>query len=153
MNDFSLEELIPVLVEVIESGGEFRLYPRGTSMLPLLRQGIDSVALVAPDGKRRRGEILLYRRSNGQYVLHRLVRIGKNGSLQFSGDNHKDLENGIANAQIIATVTAVFRGEKRKDVNSPGMRLYAFVLSHQCPKRLFLFARRALAYIKRKCKK
>ena len=36
------EELIR---EVLASGGEFRLYPHGTSMLPLLRQGIDSVAL------------------------------------------------------------------------------------------------------------
>ena len=36
------EELIR---EVLASGGEFRLYPRGTSMLPLIRQGIDSVAL------------------------------------------------------------------------------------------------------------
>ena len=34
-----------IIREVLSSGGEFRLYPHGTSMLPLLRQGRDSVSL------------------------------------------------------------------------------------------------------------
>ena len=49
MIEYSLEEYMPLIKEVVESGGEFRLFPRGTSMLPLIRQGRDSVALVAVD--------------------------------------------------------------------------------------------------------
>lgn len=44
--DFDLAEYVPLIEEVISSEGEFRLFPRGTSMLPLLRQGRDSVILV-----------------------------------------------------------------------------------------------------------
>ena len=43
--EFDMRELYPLLSEVLESGGEFRLYPKGTSMLPLLREGEDSVLL------------------------------------------------------------------------------------------------------------
>ena len=67
--EFSMEEMYPLLREVIDSGGEFRLYPRGTSMLPLIRQGKDSVALVRPEALSRH-DICLYRRGNGQFVLH-----------------------------------------------------------------------------------
>ena len=36
----AMEEIYPLLQEVIDSGGEFRLHPRGTSMLPLLREDV-----------------------------------------------------------------------------------------------------------------
>ena len=49
------EELIR---EVLASGGEFRLYPHGISMLPLLRQGRDSVSLRQVDSPIRKGDIL-----------------------------------------------------------------------------------------------
>ena len=46
---FEMSELYGVILEVIESGGEFRLFPRGTSMRPLLREGKDSVLLRKAD--------------------------------------------------------------------------------------------------------
>ncbi len=141
MIDFSLAEYIPLIVEVIESGGEFRLYPRGTSMRPLLRQGIDSVALVRP-GKLRRGDILLYVRPNGQYVLHRLMRKKRNGSLLFSGDNHRELEKGIADKDIIASVAAVYRGENRYECHSFGMRAYFILMTFSPFKYMLLLVRR-----------
>ena len=98
-------------------------------MLPLLRQGKDSVALVKPAEKLKRGDILLYQRANGQYVLHRLVRVCRDGTLWFSGDNHLTVEKGIAHEQIIASVTAVFRGENRKECTSFGMLVYAKMIT------------------------
>ena len=111
-NAFHLDDLYPVLSEVIASGGEFRLYPRGTSMMPLLREGRDSVALVAPD-RIKRGDILLYRREDGQFVLHRLLRIEKDKTLTFCGDNQSRLEKGIAPDAVIARVAYFWRDDKR----------------------------------------
>ena len=71
-NSFKIEDVMPILSEVIGSGGEFELYPRGTSMLPLIREGRDSVILISPDSPDV-GDIVLYRRAGGQYVLHRIV--------------------------------------------------------------------------------
>ena len=70
------EELIR---EVLATGGEFRLYPHGTSMLPLLRQGIDSVALRSLDRPPRKFDILFYKRRDGSYILHRVKEVTKDG--------------------------------------------------------------------------
>ena len=42
---YSLSEYADIIREVLDSGGEFTLYPRGTSMLPLIVEGRDSVTL------------------------------------------------------------------------------------------------------------
>ena len=68
--DFDLKEYVPLIEEVIESGGEFRLFPRGTSMMPLLRQGNDSVILVKCENAPKKRDIIFYKRPNGQFVLH-----------------------------------------------------------------------------------
>ena len=121
--DFWMRDLVPVLVEVIESGGEFRLFPRGASMLPLLREGRNSVALVKK-GELSVGDICLYRRENGQFVLHRIVGRAADGTLDFCGDNQSEIEHGIREEQVIAVVTAYYRGEKRISVRSVRHSLY-----------------------------
>lgn len=68
-----MKEMVLLIEDVISRDGEFRLYPRGTSMLPLIRQGKDSVVLVKP-GLLSKNDIVLYRRRNDKYVLHRIVK-------------------------------------------------------------------------------
>ena len=123
--NYAMEDLLPLIEEVVASGGEFRLYPRGTSMRPLLREGRDSVALVAPDGFSR-GDICLYRRKNGTFVLHRLERIERDETLSFRGDNQSRIERGIREDALIARVAAVYRDEKRISLTSLRYRSYCF---------------------------
>jgi phage repressor protein C with HTH and peptisase S24 domain len=108
-----LNALLPVLREVTESGGEFLIYPRGDSMMPLIRPAKDGVYLAAAKPLRRK-DICLYRRENGQFVLHRLVKIQKNGTLLMRGDNQTYTEQ-ICATDVIARVSAVKKEEKRKD--------------------------------------
>ena len=122
--DFTVESLLPVMKEVLQSGGEFRLYPRGTSMMPLLRQGRDSVALVAAHAPFSRGDILLYRRQNGQYVLHRLIDVEGDGSLVFCGDNQSAMEKGITPDAVLARVNALWRDDQRIELSSRRYRTY-----------------------------
>ena len=63
-----LAALMPLIDEVIAAGGAFRLYPRGTSMLPMLTEGEDAVELVAAEPYAV-GDVLLYRRASGQFVV------------------------------------------------------------------------------------
>ena len=107
----NLEELFPVIDEVISSGGEFRLYPRGVSMLPLFRQGTDSVVLTSL-GDVAVNDMILYRRDNGQFVLHRVVKI-KNGEYIMCGDNQYELEYGIEKKHLLAQVSCFYRGDER----------------------------------------
>lgn len=120
--DLSVEEMLPIMLEVLESGGEFRFYPRGTSMLPLLRQGLDSVILRTCDNIKK-GDICLYKRNNGDYVLHRVVNVAKDGTLDFRGDNQPQLERGVHSSQVIAKVARVMRCEKPVSPNSIFYRL------------------------------
>lgn len=119
-NSFKIEDVIPILSEVIGSGGEFELYPRGTSMLPLIREGRDSVILTSPDSPDV-GDVVLYRREGGQYVLHRIV--GREGELfAMCGDNQTKVERGIAVGQIIAKVKLLKRDGRIVDFESAKYR-------------------------------
>ena len=114
------EELIR---EVLETGGEFRLYPHGTSMLPLLRQGIDSVALRRLDRPPRKFDILFYKRQDGSFILHRVKEVTNEGIVLW-GDNHTMLEYGITEKNIIGYAARIFRGEMELDCQSLRYRLY-----------------------------
>lgn len=97
--------------EVLASGGEFRLYPHGTSMLPLLRQGRDSVSLRRVDSPIRRGDILFYQRPDGSFVLHRVRAVAPDG-LTLIGDNQTRPEYGVSPDWVIGRVTRIFRDDK-----------------------------------------
>ena len=128
------EELIR---EVLATGGEFRLYPHGTSMLPLLRQGIDSVALRSLDRPPRKFDILFYKRRDGSYILHRVKEVTKDG-LVLWGDNHTMLEYGITEKNIIGYAARIFRGETELDCQSFGYRAYLRLWQFKAIRRVLL---------------
>lgn len=66
----------------------------GGSMLPLLAGGRDRVTLGPVPERLRRGEVLLYHRADGSYVLHRLTGFGQDGTLVFCGDRQTEPERG-----------------------------------------------------------
>ena len=72
-----LDDLMPVIRERLEAGETVEFMPRGVSMLPLLRQGRDAVVLSPLPERLRKYDVVLYRRRNGQYVLHRIVECGR----------------------------------------------------------------------------
>lgn len=113
--------------EVIESGGEFTFYPHGTSMLPLIRQGEDQVVLVEPKDIKV-GDIVFYRRNDGHFVLHRLVKITK-GQYVMCGDNQYLLEHGITDKHILAKVKEIVRDGKIIDETIPQYKRYIKKLS------------------------
>ena len=49
----------------------------GTSMLPLIKEGVNTVKITKINAKLKRGDVLLFKRDDGSYVLHRLVRVKK----------------------------------------------------------------------------
>lgn len=58
----------------------------GTSMCPFLHPG-DTVYLDAPDRPPEVGDILLFRRPGGAYILHRVVALAEGGRLMLLGDS------------------------------------------------------------------
>lgn len=138
-----LEQLMPVIKEQLSSGQSVRFSPRGTSMLPMLRQGIDSVVLSPLPEKLKKYDLPLYQRDDGSYVLHRIVKAGD--TYTCIGDNQFRLEPGLRPDQMIALVTAFTRGEKQHSVSQPGYRVYCrFWHYTRFPRRCWRWAKQKL---------
>ena len=144
-----LEELMPLIKEQLAEGRNIRFSPRGVSMLPMLRQGIDRVVFSPLPEKLKKYDLPLYQRKDGQFVLHRVVEAGE--SYTCIGDNQFVLERGLRHEQMIALVTAFYRGERRHSVNGPGYWLYCRFWHYSRPLRHFW--RRGIGYVKRRVKR
>ena len=112
---FSLTELEPVMLEVLNSGSEFVMKTHGISMMPMLSDGRDEVVLVKPSGKLSKYDVALFKRQNGQFVLHRVVGDDSQGYI-FRGDNQIINEHGVIDSMIIAVMTAYITNGKRINV-------------------------------------
>ena len=143
----SMAELAPLIISAVEAGGEFKLVTRGTSMLPLLRDGVDTAVLVKKPVRLKKGDVPLFVRENGQFVLHRAVKVYKDGSFDARGDNQGLTEKGVKDTQVVAVMTAVIRDGVRTDFGSKKDRAYRRKLPFAYGKRCL---RRFLARVKRK---
>ena len=90
------------------------VYPNaGVSMMPLLRQGKDLMVIRARGSERLgRWDAVLFKRRNGQYVLHRILKIREKDYV-ICGDNCWRREYGITDEQILGVLTAVVRGGQK----------------------------------------
>ena len=122
--EVAIDDVIDIMVEKLNSGVTVTFSPKGKSMLPMLRDGEDVVVLSKPDGRLHLFDIPFYKRSNGSYVLHRIVNFDADGSYVLCGDNQFVLEHGIKDSDIIGVVTAFYRKGKAYSVNSFSYRLY-----------------------------
>ena len=131
-----LAELWPVIREVFDKGGTFTLCPRGTSMLPLLRPGEDSVTLAPPPEEIKRYDVLLYRRPNGAFVLHRVYRV-EGETLTMIGDNQVNLERGVSKDAVLAIATGRTREGVYLPFSAPALVRYASRRMQWLPLRAF----------------
>ena len=146
--EVQLEQLMPLFLEQFAQGKSVKFAPRGVSMLPMLRQGMDCVVLSPLPEKLQKYDLPLYRRADGKYVLHRVVDAGETYTCM--GDNQFVPEPGLRHDQMIAVVTSFTRDGKRISVNDPLYKVYCRVWTISRPVRhLFIRIRSVLGRIKR----
>lgn len=126
--EVSMSGLSPIIEEIISSGGSVELTVTGNSMRPLLKHKVSTVRLAKAPEVLYRGDVPLYRRDNGAYVLHRIIRKkSTDGHTEYMmcGDNQWVLEPSIRQDQLIAVMTAFSRdGKKWTDCKNAGYRIY-----------------------------
>ncbi len=137
-----LEELLPVIAETLAAGGTVRLPITGTSMLPLLAAGRDTVVLAPVHGPLQTYDLPLYRRENGAFVLHRVVHVEKDGTYTCCGDNQWVKEPGIQKDQLIGVTARICRKGKEFPVTAKRYRLYVRLWAMLFPVRRYLVALR-----------
>lgn len=147
-----LEEMLPLIRECLSAGQSVKFSPRGISMLPMIVQGRDSVTLASPPEKLKKFDIPLYRREDGSFVLHRVIKVGD--TYTCIGDNQFKAESGIAHDQVIAVVTAFTHKGKTYSVSCADYRLYCVFWHVSRPaRRIWRALRVRAARVKRKIKR
>ena len=105
-NEVLLEEAAVLMNE----GREVTIRPLGSSMLPFIRGGRDSVRLRKMPSVAV-GDMLLVRLPGPRYVLHRLI--GKDGDrLTLMGDGNLAGTENCTLTDVMGTVTAIERGSR-----------------------------------------
>ena len=147
-----MESIAELIRLQLANGQRANLVVTGSSMLPMLHHRRDSVLLAPVEAKMKKGEIILYRRENGKYILHRIIALTESGYI-CSGDNQADREP-VTQEQIIAVVVGFTRKGKVRQTDAPFYRLYTALWVGLFPlRRYYLVVRRRLGQLRNRLKK
>ena len=117
------EDIEDIIKETLDSGKSFKISPNGGSMLPLIRQGVDSVYIKKPTEPLKKYDIVFFKRKNGAFVLHRIVKIERDG-YALCGDNQWLAEHGIKRCDVIGVACEIERGDVRFSCDDPKYMRY-----------------------------
>ena len=114
--------------EVLQKLGHLLTHNLGTSMLPLLRQGKDSIMIDRCDDPYHLQEfdVVMYKRPGdrkGRYVLHRILRCRRDGTYWVVGDNMPAGEI-VKPEQIVGRLSAIGRNGRTFKTTSPEYQRY-----------------------------
>ena len=147
MSDYTTYE------EELKKNGKIIHTNVGTSMMPLLRQNRDVMIIERPTGRLKKYDVPLYKRNNGQYVLHRILKVREHDYV-ICGDHCVTKEYGITDEHIIGVLTGVIRDGKTITNDSFGYKLYYHLWCDFFYIRVFLLkVRFFLGRLKRKLNK
>ncbi len=124
--------------EIIERDGRLIYTNVGDSMEPLIREGRDLLVIEKPSGRLKRYDIPLYKRDNGKYVLHRVLKV-RDEDYVICGDDRYTPEYGITDRNVIGVLTALITDGKERKLEGKRYGIYVFFWCRLFPLRaLFL---------------
>lgn len=136
--DTSSQKFSAALEKLLEENLDVTITITGNSMFPLWRHQRDTVTLTKCDCTAlKRGDIPLYKRKNGQYVLHRIMKVNQD-SYDLCGDAQIRKEFNLECEQIIAVVKSFTRKGVFYDCNTQRIRLYTSLWVTLFPIRKYL---------------
>ncbi|HOI25609.1 MAG TPA: S24/S26 family peptidase [Caldisericia bacterium] len=131
--------------ELLDKQQKARITVTGSSMFPFLRNLNDCVELGAESYEHLRvRDIVLIKRCDGRYILHRVFRKDCN-CFYILGDAQSCIEGPLMPEQLLAVASAVWRGKKRISCDNPWWRFLSYAWLALLPFRGFIlgFLRKA----------
>ena len=105
--ELDTKEYLDNVVDMLKKGAEAVPVPvKGSSMVPFLVEGDTVFLSLVGEKPLKRGDVVLYQREGGRYVLHRIQRAGS-GVFDILGDAQTEIEYGVTAGQICARVIRV----------------------------------------------
>ena len=134
------QEYMKVVRSILEEGKEVPLVVTGNSMMPFLIDRRDQVLIKRIERPLKKGDIAFFQRENGQYIMHRIHFMRKDGrtgenQFYFIGDGQKNIEGPIKETQIFGVITGVLRKEKYLDEHTFTWRLFKNIWRYVIPFR------------------
>lgn len=102
IKNINLENLIPLIKESLANQQIVSFKPNGISMYPTLVENKDVVYL--DNIKQLKKYDLILFSFNNKYYLHRLIKINKDNTYNFCGDNNVSIEKNVLKENLIAKV-------------------------------------------------
>lgn len=96
-------DYISILKELVCNQKTVKIPVVGNSMAPFLITGRDYVLVQKPDCALKKGDVVLFQRESGDYILHRICKIRK-GEVYAIGDAQTIKEGPIQRKQIVGFV-------------------------------------------------
>ena len=121
----SMEDIVTLSKPMLDAGKSVKFTVVGNSMYPLFINNRDKVTVVK-SGKIKKRDIILYRREDGSYVLHRVVGKGKLG-YKLCGDDQIAIEYPVKKEDVIAVMTSFERKGKEYSTKCLWYRIYSFL--------------------------
>ncbi|MCE2617184.1 MAG: S24/S26 family peptidase [Phocaeicola sp.] len=109
--EVNTEKYISMLRSLVEEERDVSLLISGSSMAPFLIHHRDTILFGKPDRPLRRGDMVFYQRSTGQFVMHRIYKVKIDG-YYVVGDAQTEIEGPLNKNQIFAIVKKVQRKGK-----------------------------------------
>ena len=128
---------ISTLCELVNEGREVVLNITGSSMSPFLIHQRDAVMLGKMMTPPQRGDIVLFQREDGSYVVHRVRKVSDEGYYMI-GDGQTETEGPVPRERLRAIVTKVRRKSQWFGSNDVRWRFFASVWLAIIPLRKFL---------------
>ena len=129
--------------EIIRLNGKYVGPTMGVSMLPMLKEGRDTIVVSAKTERLKRLDVALYKR-DGKYILHRVLQPIDGGYI-IRGDNCYEDEN-IPEDAVFGVLTEFFQKDKHTFVDDKKYLKYVKKRLKSYPIRKFFHT------INRKCR-
>lgn len=126
MREIDTRAYISTLRELVREGNEVNLIISGSSMAPFLIHHRDTIIFGPVNRPLRRGDMVFYERSTGQFVMHRIRRVRREG-IYLIGDAQTVTEGPLPPDCVFAIVKQVCRKGKWLDEKSKTWRFFATV--------------------------
>ena len=120
----SMSDIVELSIPMLKMGKSVKFTVVGKSMYPIFINNRDKVT-VSRVNKIKKRDVILYRREDGSYVLHRVVGKGKLG-YKLCGDDQTAIEYPVKREDVIAVMTSFERKGKEYSAKCLWYRMYSF---------------------------
>lgn len=126
----------------------------GTSMWPLLKEGISQIQLIPLDEKPlKKGDMVLYRREDDTLVFHRIVKAPEKGKILVCGDHQWKQVESIRESQILGVAQGFYKRGRYIDDTVTWYRIYKMIWNKNLTLRRCLLAFLRLGGLEKRCLK